>query len=153
MFGKILGKNNSKVAKTNNKLLEKISRMNLSDMRVYVNNNLENYEISEDGLCEVMKVLVSKDSKNKRFIENDAMDSKIKKAFDLVLIIAKNKRMNIDIVELIGTFIELYTDIITKYDRDNKQIYASKLKDAAKNSLATMQTMTDLNHKMKVLDT
>lgn len=152
MFGKILGKNKLESNKQNNVIVEKISKMNLSDMRVYVNNKLNNFEVCEEGLTEVMKVLVSKDAKGRRFIESDAMESKIKKAFDLVIIVAKSKKMSIDTTELIQTFIELYSDIIQKFDNDNKQIYSSKLKDSVNTSLATLQTMNNLKKKMNILD-
>lgn len=152
MFGNILGKNNLKSNKLNSVLITKISSMNLSDMRVYVNNKLNDFEVCEEGLTEIMKVLVSKDSKGRRFIESDAMESKIKKAFDLVIIIAKSKKMSIDTTELIQTFIEFYSDIIQKFDNDNKQIYSSKLKDSITTSLVTLQTMNDLKKKMNILD-
>jgi len=152
MFGKILGKNKLESNKKNNVIVEKISKMNLSDMRVYVNNKLNNFEVCEEGLTEVMKVLVSKDTKDRRFIESDAMESKIKKAFDLVIIVAKSKKMSIDTTELIQTFIELYSDIIQRFDNDNKQIYSSKLKDSVNTSLATLQTMNNLKKKMNILD-
>ena len=152
MFGKILGKNKLESNKHNNVIVEKISKMNRSDMRVYVNNKLNIFEVCEEGLTEVMKVLVSKDAKGRRFIESDAMESKIKKAFDLVIIVAKSKKMSIDTTELIQTFIELYSDIIQKFDNDNKQIYSSKLKDSVNTSLATLQTMNNLKKKMNILD-
>ena len=152
MFGKILGKNKLESNKQNNVIVEKISKMNRSDMRVYVNNKLNIFEVCEEGLTEVMKVLVSKDAKGRRFIESDAMESKIKKAFDLVIIVAKSKKMSIDTTELIQTFIELYSDIIQKFDNDNKQIYSSKLKDSVNTSLATLQTMNNLKKKMNILD-
>lgn len=151
MFSKILGKSKSEAVEDNSAIIEKVSKMNLSDMRVYVNNKLKDFEICEDGLTQVMRRLISEDANEKRFIQNDAMDSKIKKAFDLVIIIAANKRMTMATSELIGEFIVLYSDIIKKFDTDNKQIYESKLKDALTNSIATIQTMTELNNKMKVL--
>lgn len=151
MFSKILGKSKSEAVEDNSAIIEKVSKMNLSDMRVYVNNKLKDFEICEDGLTQVMRRLISEDANEKRFIQNDAMDSKIKKAFDLVIIIAANKRMTMATSELIGEFIALYSDIIKKFDTDNKQIYESKLKDALTNSIATIQTMTELNNKMKVL--
>ncbi len=153
MFNKILGKNKREINKSDNhlKIVEKISKMNLSDMRIYVNNKLNDFEITEDGLSEVMRRLISKDVNEKRFIESDAMDSKIKKAFDLVIIIASNKKITITTLEFIQEFIELYKDIITKFDQDNKQIYESKLKDALNGAIATISTMAEMNKKDKIL--
>jgi len=153
MFNKILGKNKREIKESGNhsKIVERISKMNLSDMRIYVNNKLNDFEITEDGLSEVMRRLISKDANEKRFIESDAMDSKIKKAFDLVIIIASNKKITITTLEFIQEFIELYKDIITKFDQDNKQIYESKLKDALNGAIATISTMAEMNKKDKIL--
>ena len=154
MFGKILGKNKEETnTKTSyNEIVNKISKMNLTDMRLYVNNKLTSFEISEDGLYEVMRRLVSKDDNNRRFIESDAMESKIKKAFDLVIIISKSKKINVKTTELIQQFIELYKDILHKYDTDNKEIYTSRLNDALANAIIMVNGKTDYKLKMKVLD-
>ncbi len=153
MFGNILGKSKSESSEdsANKAIVEKISKMNLSDMRLYVNNKLNDFEVTEDGLSEVMRRLISKDENEKNFIQSDAMDSKIKKAFDLVIIIATNKKITIVITELIQEFIELYKDIITKYDKDNKQIYESRLKDSLGGAIKTISTMAEINRKDKVL--
>lgn len=152
MFGKILGKKQESSQDDKSKeILQRITKMNLSDMRVYVNNKLNDLEICEIGLREVIKRLISKDEKGNRFIEIDAMDSKIKKAFDLVILVAGNKKITIDTTEGIQEFIELYQDIITKFDTDNKQIYASKLKDALSSSITNLETITQMNKKMRVL--
>ncbi len=154
MFDKILGKNKEETnTKTSyNEIVNKISKMNLTDMRLYVNNKLTSFEISEDGLYEVMRRLVSKDDNNRRFIESDAMESKIKKAFDLVIIISKSKKINVKTTELIQQFIELYKDILHKYDTDNKEIYTSRLNDALANAIIMVNGKTDYKLKMKVLD-
>ena len=153
MFSNLLGKNKEEASedKEHLALVEKISKMNLTDMRVYVNNKLTSFEVSEDGLSEVMRKLVSKDSNEKRFIQSDAMDSKIKKAFDLVILIATNKKVNLVTLELMQEFMVLYEDIIIKFDIDNKQIYDDKLKNALANCLATVETLTEMNRKMDVL--
>lgn len=153
MFSNLLGKNKEEASedKEHLALVEKISKMNLTDMRVYVNNKLTSYEVSEDGLNEVMRKLISKDSNKKRFIQSDAMDSKIKKAFDLVILIAVSKKVNLVTLELIQEFIALYEDIIIKFDTDNKQIYGDKLKNALANCLATVEILTQMNRKMGVL--
>lgn len=153
MFGKILGKNKKEVDENQEhfKIVEKISKMNISDMRIYVNNKLTNFEICEDGLNEVMRKLLLKYDKNNRFIEMDAMDSKKKKAFDLVISVASSKKITIVTSELIQEFMELYKDIIDKFDKDNKQIYSSKLKDSLIKAITTISIMTEANRKASVL--
>jgi len=153
MFKKILGKTKTETENNtkHSEIIEKISGMTISDMRVYVNNKLNSFEICEDGLNEVMRRLISVDSKKQRFIEMDAMDAKKKKAFDLVLTISKSKKVTIVTAELIQEFITLYKDIIEKFDKDHKQIYASRLKDSISNSIATVATMSELNKKSRIL--
>ncbi len=155
MFGNILGKNKKEASENqgHSKIIEKISKMNISDMKFYVNNKLSDFEICEDGLNEVMRKLLLKDNKEQRFIEMDAMDSKKKKAFDLVIIIASSKKVTIVTTELIQEFIELYKDIIDKFDKDNKQIYNSRLKDSIINAIGIISTMAEVNRKAKVLGT
>lgn len=153
MLGKILGRS-KKVAgedKAYDDVVHKISKMNITDMRNYVNAKQKDLEIDEDGLCEVMRRLVSKDSDSKRFIESDAMDSKIKKAFELVLVVAASKKITVVAVELIQEFIEQYIDIIKKYDSDNKDIYESRLKDSVSNATKIIVEITEIKKKMGVL--
>lgn len=153
MLGKILGrkKKESNGDKSHEELVQKIAKMNLTDMRNYVNAKQKDLEIDEDGLCEVMRRLLSKDSDSKRFIESDAMDSKIKKAFELVLVVAASKKITVVAIELIQEFIEQYLDIIKKYDSDNKEIYESRLKDAVSNATNIIVEITEIKKKMGVL--
>ena len=153
MFGKILGRSRDESSgdKEHDEIVEKISKMTLSDMRSYVNNKIKDFEINEDGLGEVMRRLVSKDDNEKRFIESDAMDSKIKKAFDLVIIVSASKKITVVATELIQEFIELYTDLIQKYDTDNKHIYGSKLNESLAKAISSISEMAELKQKMGVL--
>jgi len=149
MFGKLLGK--SKEEETNNDIAQKVSKMNLIEMKTYVKNRISNFEICEDGLHEIMNKLLSKDENGKRFIETDAMDSKKAKAFELVILIAASKKVTITSAELIQEFIDLYEDIIAQVDKDNMQIYGSRLKDAVIKTIATIETMAEVNKKIGIL--
>jgi len=154
MFGKILGKSEEEINgdSSHSEIVEKISKMNLTDMKLYVNNKLSSFEINEDGLSEVMRRLVSIDANERRFIESDAMDSKMKKAFDLVIIISKSKKITVTTTELIQKFIELYKDLLHTYDTNNKHIYTSKLNDALVNAITMINTISEYKLKMKVLE-
>ena len=51
MFGNILGKKKSEVSSEDREhaeLVEKISKMKLTDMRAYINNRILNFEVNED---------------------------------------------------------------------------------------------------------
>lgn len=149
MFSKFLKKKD----KTQNNLEElrnKISDMDISTMRIYINNK---EEITEQGLIEVLKRLISiNETTQKRFIEIDDMDIKVKRAFDLVLSIVTNKKITIEAIELIQEFISLYNDIIEKYDKENKQIYGSRLIETLENALVNMVEIANIKRKIEFLN-
>ena len=83
-------------------LNNKISKMNLNDMRSYINNKVVDFSVSEDGVEEVIKRLISINKEtSKRFIEIDDMDIKIKKAFELIITILENKKITVVGLELV----------------------------------------------------
>jgi len=152
MFGKILGRTkNDATTKEYSDLVIKIAQMNLTDMRAYVKNSISGLEPSEDGLIAIMERLLKQDANNKRYIESDDNDSKLKKAFDLVIAIAEHKKITVKVVEQIQSFIEVYAELIKKYDTDNKQIYASKLKNSLSKAINNITEISKLNKKMKIL--
>ncbi len=155
MFSKILGKIKSLNSDDmgHARVVEKISKMDLNDMRSYVNNQMGDMPIDEDGIIEVLKKLVTKDEKtSKYYIQIDDMESKIKKALELIIAIAQSKKISVSALELIQEFLEIYDDIISKYDKDNKQIYASKIKDAISKAVDKLDSMTDINTRMEILN-
>jgi NCAIR mutase (PurE)-related protein len=154
MFSKILGRSKSdenNIDRDYAQIVQRISKMNLTDMRAYLKNTMSGFESSEDGLSEIMKHFLTRNDKNKRYVEIGDNDAKIKKVFDIVLLIATHKRITVSVVEQIQKFIEEYSDIIKKYDTDNKQIYASKLKDGLELAIDTINKMAEYNKKAKVL--
>jgi len=154
MFSKILGRSKedeSNIDKDYAQIVQRVSKMNLTDMRAYLKNTMSGFESSEDGLSEIMKRFLSRDDKEKRYVEIGDNDAKIKKVFDVVLLIATHKRVTVSVVEQIQEFIENYDDIIKKYDTDNKQIYASKLRDGLALAIDTINKMSEYNKKAKVL--
>ena len=83
-------------------LNNKIPKMNLNDMRSYINNKVVDFSVSEDGVEEVIKRLISINKEtSKRFIEIDDMDIKIKKAFELIITILENKKITVVGLELV----------------------------------------------------
>jgi len=150
MFSKILGKKNTADALP--EIVAKISKMSLSEMSSYVKNKIPDEEVDEDGLIAVMNRLLSVDEKSSnRYIKEDDMDSKIKKAFELVMLVAKNKKVTVKAVELIQEFTLVYADIIKNYDTQNKQIYGSRLNDSIKNAVDMINSIADINNKMTVI--
>lgn len=150
MFSKILGGKNCTDDVCNNEIKNKVSKMNLSDMRVFINNKAK---ITEEGIIEVLKRLNTKNAQTKnRYIEIDDMDVKIKKGFDLVISIANHKKISVTAVELIQEFIDLYSDVINKFDKENKQIYDTKLKEALQKAISNIEVIVQFKKKMNLFN-
>lgn len=133
-------------------LVEKISKMNLTDMRAYINNRVPDLQVNEDGLIVILNKLLEVDEKtSKRYIEIDDMDSKIKNGFDLVLSILTNKKVTVSSIELVNEFLEKSRDIIQKYDTENKQIYCSKFKDSISLAVRNMNAKSEFKNKLNVI--
>jgi hypothetical protein len=155
MFSKILGKMKSFSSDKNQEhrdLVERISKMNLTDMRAYINNRVPDLQVNEDGLIVILNKLLEVDEKtSKRYIEIDDMDSKIKNGFDLVLSILTNKKVTVSSIELVNEFLEKSRDIIQKYDTENKQIYCSKFKDSISLAVRNMNAKSEFKNKLNVI--
>lgn len=150
MLGKLF--KSKKVMKSNNIIIEKISKMNLSEMRSYVKNSIKDFELSEDGLELLMNKLITKDEKTKKYyINSDDMSSKKKKAFDLIILISNSKKITVTTVEQIQKFVKIYKEIIVSYDKEFKEIYLSRFEDAITIAIANVNTINLLKNKMKVL--
>jgi len=142
----------SEEEKSNAELAAKISKMNLTEMRSYINNRIKDFPVCDDGLSAVVRRLIEKNPKTKEYyIKADDMDSKKKKAFDLILAIAQHKRVNIVTIELIQKFVEIYKDIIDTYDKEHSEIYASRFIDAINSGLLTISKKAALENKMDIL--
>ncbi|WP_415397117.1 hypothetical protein [Sulfurimonas sp. CS5] len=154
MFSKILGKMNNSISdnQENRELIDRVSKMNLTDMRTYINNRIADYPVDEEGLIEVLHKLLKVDEKtSKRYIDIGDMDSKIKKGFDLVLSILTNKKISVTAIELVNEFSEKSKDIIEKYDKENKQIYYTRFKDSIELAINNMNIKNELQRKMDVI--
>jgi hypothetical protein len=155
MFSNILGRKKEDISEEDAdhaELIAKISKMNLTEMRTYIKDRIPDFSSDEDGINAVLNRLISQDSKTKeRYIKRDDMDSKKKKAFDLVLAIAEHKKINLVTIELIQKFIEVYREIISDYDKEHKEIYESRFVDAIKNALININEKAALKNKMDLL--
>jgi len=155
MFGNLLRKKETQHDKMDASLQElvtKIDKMNLTEMRSLVNNKIKDLEVSTDALNLILEKLIKKEKESdKHYINSDDMDSKKKKAFDLVLTVMSNKKINIQSVELTQKFLEVYQELINEYDREHKEIYLSRLKDAIANAVVMIGIVSDMTNKMNVL--
>ena len=153
MFSKILGKTKeSDKSKEFTEAVSKVENMNLTEMRSYVNNKIASFQVSTFGLLAVMNklTLAHKSTKKLYLVESDT-DVKKKKAFDLVLLIAKSTKINLSVLDAIQQFTQVYASIITQFDKDNKEIYASRFTDMLEQAIAALAMLADDMDKRDVL--
>ena len=129
MFAKFLNGLKGSRGESNNKLVEKISKMDLVEMRLYINDKLDDFEVDEFGLYEVVKKLINVNEQSSKYLlQKNDLDSKKKKAFELLLLILQHKKVSITVLESVQEFLDIYDELIKQYDKDNKDIYESKIK-------------------------
>jgi len=155
MFKKFLGKKSSESKENSEEkeINEKISKMNLTEMKSYINNRIDGFPITSYGLNAVLQKLISLDDATKKhYINADDMDSKKKKAFDLVISTMSNSKITVESMELVQEFMKIYKDIIDTYDRENKQIYASKFEDGIGVGMLTLDKLLQMSQKTSILE-
>ena len=154
MFKKILGrkKGNAKEDSNYSELVQQISKMDLTEKKSYVNNRISSMPICRDGLAEVLESLIRLDKKtNTRYLKIDDDDTKIKKGFDLAIAISTNNLITFPVIKTLQEFVDVYSEIIKKFDIDNKQTYEGKLKKAVENAILTIGAIADIHNSSDLL--
>jgi len=153
MISKIFGKKDAKSvdSKKTKELKERIEKMNLSELTLYVKGKFDGFEVTEEGLIEVLKRLISKVN-NRYFLDASDDDSKLKKAFELVLLCAKSNKVTLKAMELIAEFANYYAKLIREYDRKYKEIYEERLKKAIEQASEIIEAKVALQNKMNMID-
>ena len=142
MLSNILGLKN----KIDTELEDKILKMDLIEMRRYVNGKIDKFKVNEFGLHLVVKKLIKTDkATSKDYIETRDMDSKKKKAFDLIILILQHKQVTVSILESIYIFVQMYADLIKEYDKENKQIYESRIRDSLSTAIERINIKANIN--------
>lgn len=156
MLSKILGSKGSATSQeacSHEELVQKVSKMNLTEMRSYVKNKILDFPISEDGIIEVInRVTIENEESSQRYIKADDMDSKKKKAMDLVISILEHKMLTVKAIERAKNFMDVYAQIIVDYDQENKEIYYSKLKNAVVQSIGRIEARIDMTSKIDFIN-
>lgn len=131
---------------------QKIEKMNLTELRLYIKDKMDGFSLSEEGLNEVLKRLMSKINDSRYYLDQSDDDSKIKKAFDLVLEISKSRKVTFKTVELIAEFIKTYDKLINEYDRNHKEIYHDRFEKSLGIATTMVEAKASLDNKKKLLD-
>ena len=154
MFNKILGrkKGSSEDDKEHSELVQRISKMDLTEMKSYLNNRISTMPVCRDGLVAILNLLLKVNKKtNTRYLKIDDNDAKIKKGFDIAIAISTHNMITFPVVKLLQDFEEAYKDIIEKFDTDNKQTYKGKLKKAVENAVLTIGLIADIHNTSDIL--
>ena len=154
MLSKLFGKSKTENIEVDNKeLIKAIQKMNLTDMRHYINNKKADLIVNEVGLAEVLYKLMNEDKNTKKRYINEKDDyTKIKRCFDIVLSILENNKITSDTIELVIEFKNTFEDIIKKYDHENKEIYSSRFSDAIANAINNVTYKAKLQTQFKVVN-
>lgn len=148
---KIFGKKSAK-SDENSELKERIGKMNLTELTLYVKGKMEGFALSEEGLVAVLERLLSKINDERYFLDESDDDSKLKKAFELVLLCAKSNKITIKAMELIVKFENQYIKLIKGYDRKYKEIYEDRFKKAIQQATEIIEAKVALQNKMNMID-
>ncbi len=133
-------------------LAKKIASMNLSELTLYVKEKLEGVAVNEEGLLAVMQRLLAKINDKRYFLDASDDDSKLKKAFELVIRIAKNPYINLKIMEAIAQFFKQYEQIIKEYDKKHKEIYADRIKKSLDVAAEVIEAKVSMQNRFDVLE-
>ncbi len=154
MLSKLFGKKGSQEQENEElrELKEKIEKMNLSELSLYVKGKLEGLEVSEEGLVLVLQRLLAKINDERLFLDESDDDSKLKKAFDLIVYMAKQNRITPKAIELIVEFMRVYEKLIKEFDRKYKEIYEERLKHSVESAMQIIEAKIALQNKMNMLD-
>jgi len=151
LFTKFLKSLKGSQRENSNKLLDKISKMDLVEMRIYINEKLDDFEVDDFGLHEVVKKLINmNEQSSKYFLQENDLDSKKKKAFELLLLILQHKKTSIAVIESTQEFLDVYDKLIKQYDKDNKDIYESKIKKLMSLAVDRINKQTNIINVMEV---
>lgn len=138
-------------------LAKKIAGWTLTDMQNYLRGLNTEHPLSEAGVMEVLKKLHARqkpDNKypeGKRHVEAGDNDAKIKKLFDVLLAAAKSPKPTPERLELLVQLLEAYSDLVTAYDRNHKEIYGERLNAQMHQAAVIIETKLQLNHKYDLL--
>jgi len=154
MFKKILGRKSTGSVddKNHSELVQKIAKMDLTEKKAYVNNKNSSMPATRDGVAEVLNSLIRLDKKtNQRYLKMDDHDGKIKKGFDLAILISTHNLITFPVIKTLQEFEEVYKNLIDKFDTDNKQTYKGKIKKAIQNAVLTIGVIADIHNSSDLL--
>jgi len=122
-----------------------ISRWDKKELQDYVFNKNKTHPSSDAGMAAILE----------RFIDTNEfqighMSEDLKVGFDIILSIAKNKRIYFHTTDLIYMFVKHFEDVIHSYDRQSAQTYYHKLIKAYENSVNMVRRKLEIEKEIRV---
>jgi hypothetical protein len=128
-----------------NEMRRVISSWDKEKIKAYVYNHNKEYPVSDAGMAAVLE----------RFIQTDefkigTMSEDQKTGFDIVLAIARNKKIYFQTTDLIYEFIKYYEEVIHYYDRQSAQTYYHKLVTAYEKSVSMVNKKLEIEQEIRI---
>ncbi len=132
-----------------------VATWNLTQMHEYVMCKNEKYICVHAGFNAILekfnhhKTEDKEHPKGRREFESSDRPERLKKAFDLVIIISRHPRSNIKTMKAIQTFLKTYMDVITAYDKANSTEYKKKLLQSFRLGLLNIERRIQRKKRMQ----
>lgn len=117
-----------------------VSSWDKKELQAYVYNHNKSYPCSDAGMAAILE----------RFTECNEfqighMSEELKAGFDIVLSIARNKKITLLTTDLIFDFIKSFEEVIHNYDRQSAQTYYHKLINAYEKSIELVNAKIEID--------
>ena len=124
---------------------EVMSTWNLTDMYQYAMCKNEQYVCNFVGFNAILEKFNTHTTEDKNFpkgrreFESSDRPERVKKGFDIVIILCKHPRSNIKTMKAIQVFIKRYMDVIREYDEKNSERYREKILKSFRQGLINIE--------------
>lgn len=113
-------------------------------MQSYVYNRNKQFPLSDAG----MAAILDRFNRTNEFKIGDLAEE-LRMGFDIVLSIARNKKISPSTTDLIFTFIKQFAEVIESYDRQSAQTYYHKLLRAYENSVDMVKKKQEIERALQ----
>jgi len=159
MFGKMFDKiKKSKETTEDSQSIYKdlVASWNITEMRAYLQNKNADFPMNVEGIDAIVERFAFQEKpsdkfpKGKRLLELNDNDVRVKKAFDVVVLLSSNLLLSLEGVEKLEKFRMLHEDVIEQFDKRNAQTYNHKLKDAIAQAIVMVEAKKGLEKRLDV---
>ena len=133
-----------------------VASWNLTDIKTYLQNKNPDFPMNAMGVETILNRFTTRAKPDKKYVEGKRMvdiddnDIRVKKAFDIILLLSKNTLLQMQSVEKMERFRILHEDVIEKFDKQNAQTYSHKLKEAIANAIILVEAKKGIENSLNV---